>query len=237
MLRSPRHRMPYFLRVLILFLMTLMIFVGVISSYMVLYLPDITRLNAPHSSSAVMINQVPLQLIHAVLATEDNRFYTHPGVDLLGIARATLAVIAAGKKTQGASTITMQVARHYFLTPQKTYTRKIKEILLALKIEYTFSKNKILELYLNTAYFGHDAYGICAAARVYYHKPLDALTLPEMAMIAGLLQAPSRVNPITNKPAAIKRRNHVLKRMLRAGYIDQTLYDKAIAEKTINPIH
>ena len=175
----------------------------------------------------VTFNEVPSPLVHAVLATEDQRFFDHPGVDPIGIIRAGVAVISSGKKVQGASTITMQVARNFFLSRRKTYSRKLEEMLLALKIDQEFSKQKILELYLNKIYFGSRAYGVAAAAEVYYGKKLSELTLPEMAMIAGLPQAPSRDNPINNPVAAKERRNHVLERMLANHFIDQQTYDSA----------
>ncbi len=176
----------------------------------------------------VQIDQIPKPLIQAVLATEDARFYSHPGVDIIGLARAVVAVVATGRKVQGASTITMQVARNFFLTRKKTYTRKFKEILLAIKIDRELSKEKILELYLNKVYFGNRAYGVAAAARVYYGKKLNELTLPEMAMIAGLPQAPSRNNPLRKPKQALKRRNHVLWRMLDVGFINNKTYEAAV---------
>lgn len=176
----------------------------------------------------VSLKQIPPQLIKAVLATEDARYYEHPGVDFVGIVRAAVAVIATGKKVQGASTITMQVARNFFLTRKKTYSRKIKEILLALKIDKELSKDKVLELYLNKVYFGKRAYGVAAAAQVYYGKQLNDLTLPQMAMIAGLPQAPSRNNPINNPTQALKRRNHVLWRMQKVKFITPQQYQQAI---------
>lgn len=177
----------------------------------------------------VSLSQVPPQLIHAVLATEDRRYFEHPGVDLIGIFRATKAVLTTGRKVQGASTITMQVARNFFLTRKKTYTRKLIEILLALKIDHEFSKQEILELYLNKVYLGNRAYGVAAAAQVYYGKSLSQLSLPEMAMIGGLPQAPSSDNPITNPSGALARRNHVLQRMLEVNFINQQQYQQAIA--------
>lgn len=176
----------------------------------------------------VAFDQIPKPLVQAVLATEDARYYSHPGVDFIGLVRAVIAVVSSGRKVQGASTITMQVARNFFLTRKKTYTRKINEILLALKIDRTLSKQKVLELYLNKVYFGNRAYGVAAAARVYYGKKLKALTLPQMAMIAGLPQAPSKNNPLRNKKAALLRRNHVLRRMLEVGFIDKKTYLQAI---------
>lgn len=176
----------------------------------------------------VTLDQVPKQLIQAVLATEDARFYDHPGIDVIGLVRAAVAVAVTGHKVQGASTITMQVARNFFLNREKTYTRKFNEILLALKIDKTFSKDKILALYLNKIYFGQRAYGVAAAAQVYYGKTLDQLTLPEMAMIAGLPKAPSSHNPIKNPKAALLRRNYVLTRMLEVGFINKSTYETAI---------
>ncbi len=179
--------------------------------------------------SPVKLDQVPQGLIDAVLATEDHRFYQHTGVDLIGLFRAAHhMLIAGGGKGQGGSTITMQVARNFYLTPEKTFIRKFNEILLALKIEREFTKDQILELYLNKIYLGNRAYGVVAAAQVYYGKTLDQLTLPEMAMIAGLPQAPSRLNPITNPKGAKARRKHVLDRMFEYGFIDQKDYESAI---------
>ncbi len=185
----------------------------------------------------VKLDQVPKLLIDAVLATEDARFYEHPGVDLIGLVRAAKVVILSGRRSQGASTITMQVARNFFLSSQKTYSRKINEMLLALKIDRELSKDKILELYLNKIYFGNRAYGVAAAADVYYGKTLDQLTLAQMAMLAGLPQAPSRNNPIESPDGSIQRRDHVLKRMLELGYIKQPQYDEAIKEPNTAKYH
>jgi penicillin-binding protein 1A len=176
----------------------------------------------------IPIAQVPQQLINAFLATEDQRFYEHIGVDPLGLLRAAVQLITTGTKSQGGSTITMQVARNYFLSSKKTYARKVEEILLAIKIDSEFSKEKILELYLNKIYFGSRAYGIAAAAQVYYGKPLNQLTLPELAMLAGLPKAPSTINPIANPIGAKIRRDHVLQRMFEHGYIDKQTYDMAV---------
>jgi len=177
----------------------------------------------------VTLDQIPKLLIQATLATEDQRFYDHPGVDVFGLARAAIVLISTGKKKQGGSTITMQVARNFFLTNKKTYIRKFKEILLALKIDHIFTKDKILELYFNKIFYGHRAYGIAAAAKIYYGKTLNQLTLPEIAMLAGIPKAPSRNNPLANPSAAIKRRNHVLSRMLELKFIDLATYQRAIA--------
>jgi penicillin-binding protein 1A len=169
----------------------------------------------------VGLDQVPKRLIQGILATEDQRYFEHPGVDLIGLVRATRELMVTGRKSQGASTITMQVARNFFLSRQKTFGRKLNEILLALKIDATLSKEKVLELYLNKIYLGQRAYGVAAAADVYFGKTLKELNLSEMALLAGLPQAPSRDNPIDNPKAALERRNHVLERMLANGYISQ----------------
>ena len=175
-------------------------------------------------STPINIDQVPTQLINAFIAAEDDDFYQHPGVDLKGLLRATLQLVLTGKKKQGGSTITMQVARNFLLSSEKTYTRKLKEIILALKIEHEYPKNKILELYLNQMFMGHRAYGVSAAAQVYYGKSLAELSLAEYAMIAGLPKAPSLYNPVTNPVRAIERRNYVLHRMLELNYISQQDY-------------
>jgi penicillin-binding protein 1A len=175
----------------------------------------------------VNIEEVPQQLINAFIAAEDDNFYEHPGVDFNGLLRAGLQLALTGKKKQGGSTITMQVTRNFLLSSEKTYTRKLKEIILALKIEQEYPKNKILELYLNQIFMGHRAYGIAAAAQVYYGKSLTELTLAEHAMIAGLPKAPSIYNPITNELRAIERRNYVLHRMLELNHITQQEYEDA----------
>ncbi len=175
----------------------------------------------------VSIEQIPQQLINAFIASEDDNFYEHAGVDFKGLLRAALQLALTGKKKQGGSTITMQVTRSFLLSNEKTYTRKLKEIILALKIEHEYPKNKILELYLNQIFMGHRAYGIAAAAQVYYGKSLTDLSLAEHAMIAGLPKAPSLYNPITNEARALERRNYVLHRMLELGYITQQDYEDA----------
>lgn len=176
----------------------------------------------------VPFSEIPTQLIEAVLATEDQRYYQHSGVDLPGLGRAAVQLIATGRKTQGGSTITMQVARSFYLSRNKTFGRKLREILLAIKIEHRLSKDKILELYLNKVFLGNRAYGVAAAAEVYYGKPLNELTVDQYAMIAGLPKAPSTLNPLANPEAALKRRDHVLSRMHDEGYIDDAVYNKAI---------
>ena len=183
------------------------------------------------------LSEVPPQLIRAVLAAEDDRYYDHPGVDWQGLLRASIQLVRTGEKTQGGSTITMQVARNFFLTREKTYLRKLNEILLALKIERELSKAAILELYLNKIYLGHRAYGVAAAAQVYYGTDIRSLTLPQFAMIAGLPKAPSTTNPVTNPARAIERRNYVLGRMLELGYITMQEYTDAIDAPVIASLH
>lgn len=185
----------------------------------------------------IKIEEVPNMLKLAILATEDRRFYKHSGVDLRGMGRAVINLLASGRKSQGASTITMQVARNFFLTRKKTFGRKLNEVLLALKIEKELSKDRILELYLNKIYFGKRAYGVQAAAQVYYGTTVDKLNLAQMAMIAGLPQAPSAINPINNPDAALKRRTHVLKRMLHYRFIDEKQFEDANKEPVIANYH
>jgi len=185
----------------------------------------------------VSLDQVPDTMIKAILAAEDNRFYQHPGVDWQGILRASLQLIKTGEKTQGGSTITMQVARNFFLSREKTYLRKLNEIFLAFKIEKELSKDEILLLYLNKIYLGQRAYGVAAAAQVYYGLPLDELTLPQYAMLAGLPKAPSTTNPITNPTRALKRRNYVLQRMANENYISTDDYQTAANAPVIARLH
>lgn len=173
-------------------------------------------------------DQIPQPLIQAVLATEDQRYFQHAGVDIQGLGRAAVQLIMTGRKLQGGSTITMQVARSFYLTRHKTFGRKLREILLAIKIEHRLKKEKILELYLNKVFLGNRAYGVAAAAEVYYGKHLNELTLDQYAMLAGLPKAPSTLNPLANPKAAQRRRDHVLARMHDQGYIDDATYNKAI---------
>lgn len=173
-------------------------------------------------------DQIPKPLIHAVLATEDQRYFQHSGVDLPGLGRAAVQLALTGRKLQGGSTITMQVARSFYLSRHKTFGRKLREILLAIKIEHKLKKEKILELYLNKVFLGNRAYGVEAAAEIYYGKHLNELSIDQFAMLAGLPKAPSTLNPLANATAALKRRNHVLMRMRDEGYISEATYLNAI---------
>ena len=177
----------------------------------------------------VRLEDVPAGLREAFIAAEDQRFYQHPGVDYRGIARAVWYLVRTGEKGPGGSTITMQLARNLFLTAERTYLRKLREILLALRIEAEFDKAKILELYLNKIYLGQRAYGVAAAAEVYYGRPLAELSLAQQAMIAGLPKAPSAWNPLADPARALERRAYVLGRMLDSGFIDKTRYEQAMA--------
>ncbi|MCC4833934.1 PBP1A family penicillin-binding protein [Shewanella sp. 10N.7] len=244
--------MKWLKRILIAIFSLTLLGVGTIVAayyYLLPELPDVNtlktvKLQTPlriYSSDGLLISQfgekrripieyqdVPEQLINAVLDTEDARFFEHKGIDPIGIVRAAVILITTGKKSQGASTITQQVARGFFLSREKTYIRKTKEIFLALKIEKALTKEEILTLYLNRSFLGNRAYGVGAAAQVYYGKDLTQLTLPEMAMIAGLPQAPSAANPIRNPERAKTRRNWVLSRMLEKRNITESQYQEAI---------
>ncbi|ABX15009.1 penicillin-binding protein 1A [Burkholderia multivorans] len=181
--------------------------------------------------SLVRFQDIPDVMKKAVLAIEDYRFYEHGGVDFVGILRAGVADLMHGGARQGASTITMQVARNFFLSSEKTYTRKIYEMLLAYKIEKALTKDQILELYMNQIYLGQRAYGFAAAARVYFGKDLKDITLAEAAMLAGLPKAPSAYNPVVNPKRAKVRQEYILKRMLEIGYITQPQYEQAVKEE------
>jgi penicillin-binding protein 1A len=183
------------------------------------------------------IENVQPKLIEAFLAAEDDRFYVHPGVDWQGIARAVYSLVKTGSKKQGGSTITMQVARNFFLSREKTYLRKLNEIFLSFKIERELSKDEILELYLNKIYLGQRAYGVAAAAQVYYGTDINSLTLPQVAMIAGLPKAPSTTNPVSNPERALIRRNYVLQRMLTLAYITEEEYTQASESPVSASLH
>src|SRR5476651_1268083 len=183
--------------------------------------------------SVVRIQDVPDYLKKAVLAIEDARFYDHGGVDLTGILRAGTVALTNGHASQGASTITMQVARNFFLSSEKTYTRKIYEMLLAYKIERALTKDQILEVYMNQIYLGQRAYGFASAARVYFGKDLKDITLAEAAMLAGLPKAPSAYNPVVNPKRAKVRQQYILERMLELHYITQQQYDDAAKQPLV----
>jgi penicillin-binding protein 1A len=175
----------------------------------------------------VSITNVPKPMVSAILAAEDERFYQHRGVDYIGVGRAALSNFVSGGVRQGASTITMQVARNFFLTKERTIARKFREMLLAFKIEASLSKDEILQLYVNQIYLGQRAYGFAAASQIYFGKPLEKLTLAEYAMLAGLPKAPSSFNPIANPKRAQLRQQYVLRRMRDLGMIGEAEYTEA----------
>lgn len=221
-------------------------------------LPDLDRLNDIHYQSPmqvyskdglligefgekvrypIVLKEVPKRMIEAFLSAEDDRFFDHPGFDYQGLLRASFTYFVTGEKRQGGSTITMQVARNFFLSNEKTFLRKVKEIMLAMKIEAELPKERILELYLNKIYLGNHAYGVKAAARIYYSKSLEALDLSEIAMIAGLPKAPSSFNPIVNPDRAMLRRNYVLNRMRELHYITDAEQKDALARANTAELH
>src|SRR5580693_7483935 len=174
----------------------------------------------------VKIKEVPDLMRQAILAAEDERFYQHGGVDYLSVLRAALANVTSGTQ-QGAGTITMQVARNFFLTRERTLTRKLREVLLAYKIENNLSKDEILELYVNQIFLGQRAYGFAAALQIYFGKSLDKLTVAEAAMLAGLPKAPSTYNPVVNPQRAKQRQLYVLRRMKELGHVTEQQYAEA----------
>lgn len=181
----------------------------------------------------IKIAEVPELMKQAILAAEDERFYEHGGVDYIGVLRAALSNFTSGGAKQGASTITMQVARNFFLTKEKTLSRKFNEMLLAFKIEHNLTKDEILELYVNQIYLGQRAYGFSTASQIYFGKPLNQLNLAEMAMLAGLPKAPSTFNPVVNPKRAKIRQLYVLKRMHDLGFIDTPVFEAAQLEPIV----
>jgi penicillin-binding protein 1A len=175
------------------------------------------------------IDQIPKALTQAVIAVEDTRFLEHPGLDIVGIGRAAWTNLKKGGRFQGASTITQQLARALFLSPERTYRRKIKELILAIKMEWVLTKDQILEMYLNQIYFGHGAYGIAAATLTYFDKSVTELSLPEAAFLAGLPKAPNTYSPFRNPDLAKSRKELVLHRMIEAGFISDEEAQAAIA--------
>ena len=181
-------------------------------------------------SVPVEYNQIPPNFIHAFLAAEDSSFFEHSGISFKGLGRAVSESVMGSSVQTGGSTITMQVAKNYYLSSERTLKRKLTEVFLARKIEQNLSKEEILTLYVNKIFLGKNAYGIAAAAKIYYDRNLDQLSTAQMAMIAGLPKAPSKYNPVANPERALERRNWILGRMLQLGYINQTVYQKAVAE-------
>jgi len=190
-----------------------------------------------HRRIPVKFDKIPRYLIDAVVSVEDDQFWNHSGIDFYALLAAAYEVAITGRKTRGGSTITMQVARNFFLSAEQTYARKFNEILLALKIESELDKEKIMELYLNKIFLGHRSYGISAASQVYYDKKLADLTIAQSAMIAGLPKAPSKYNPISNPERALIRRNYILGRMRILKYIDEDAFQLALNEPITAELH
>jgi len=180
---------------------------------------------------------IPKQLVNAVLAAEDDRFFQHSGVDYPGLLRAVVRHLLSGEKSEGGSTITMQLTRGIFLSPEKSYRRKLLEIFLTLRIEQQFSKQEILTLYMNKMFLGQRAYGVGAASEVYFGKPVDQLTLPQIALIAGTFRLPSRDNPVANPDFAKHRRSYVLRRMREKNFITAAEHDAAVAAPVESRLH
>lgn len=187
--------------------------------------------------SPLRFEQIPTHFVHALLSAEDDQFFEHAGVDVLGLGRAVTELIATGRKRSGGSTLTMQVARNYFLSLERTFLRKFNEILLAIEIERALSKEEIFELYVNRVFLGHRAYGFEAAAQTYYGKSLTELSLAEQAMLAGIPKAPSRNNPLSNPDAGKARRNWILGRMTSLGYISEEQRAIAAAQPVTAAYH
>ena len=179
------------------------------------------------------LDSIPSYIIAALIATEDRKFYTHSGLDLKGIARALIKDIIAGEFVEGASTITQQLAKTLFLTSRKTMVRKIKEAILAFQLERRYTKDEILELYLNQVYFGSGAYGVQSAAKMFFNKSVGELSLAECALIAGMPKSPSRFSPLINEGLSLKRRNIVLGQMRTTGIISAKDYNTAVVEKIL----
>lgn len=189
----------------------------------------IAKIYAEQDRTDKQLNQIPATLRNAVIATEDRRFYQHKGVDPLGILRAVLTDITRGEKAQGGSTITQQYVKQAFVTPEKTLKRKVMEAMLANKLERKYTKDEILQLYLNTIYFGHGAYGVESAAQAYFGKPVEKLDLAQSATLAGIIKAPSHYSPYIDPVAAKRRRDTVLGLMRQQGFIDEAAFAGAVA--------
>lgn len=188
---------------------------------------EIIKTFTAYTYKKIEIQDVPEDFIHALIATEDKNFYKHNGYDITGLVRSTIQNVIAGRVVQGASTITQQLARILFLSNERTFDRKIRELVVAARIEKSISKDQILEMYVNNVYLGSGAYGVEAAAQTYFNKHLNQLKLPELALIAGLPQAPSVYSPFNNMDLAVQRRNQVLLRMYKMRYINKEQYEAA----------
>lgn len=191
----------------------------------------------PRRRVLISYDELPAPVIDAFIAAEDRRFFAHPGIDYVGISRALWQLVTTGRVTAGGSTLTQQLARDYFLNLDPTLDRKFKEAALAIQIEQQFTKRQILELFLNKMFFGQRAYGVAAAAQIFFNKALDDINLAEAATLAGVLPAPSRYNPVRSPANAERRRAYVLERMLDLGFIDRAAYDEAMAWPMVSTLH
>ena len=208
------------------------LYLGAFCLYLYPQLPDVEALATPeyHSTvSPVSFEDLPDELVQALVSAEDKNFFTHGGVDYSAILRALALFANNGAPTSGASTLTMQVAKNMFLNHEKSLGRKLSEFMLARQIEARFDKSEILEIYVNAIYFGNNTYGIEAATRLYFNKPVAQLSLPEAATLAGMPKAPSVFNPIASAERATKRRNWVLERMLDNAFITPVQFEQASA--------
>ena len=190
-----------------------------------------------HKIEGVRLEQIPEELVEAIISTEDQHFYKHNGINYFGIARAFTQNLFKGEVVAGGSTITQQLSKNVFLTHERTYSRKFKELILTKKIERDYSKDQIMERYLNQIYFGEGAWGVQRAAFVYFGKDVSQLSLNESAMLAGVIKAPTHLSPYKNMEKSIQRRNIVLSLMKSEGYISQTEYEQAIEEKIVLADH
>ncbi len=220
---NPMTKFFYKAIILLLLLSCMLLFIGNV----MIEKSDISKLHVPAKL------EVPESLIHAFIATEDKRFYHHNGLDYIAIIRASVENIKAGGVVQGGSTITQQLSKNAFLTNERTFSRKWKEIFYTKKIERTFTKDEILKLYVSNIYYGEGAWGIEKAANLYFGKKVDQLTLAESAMMAAVVKAPAYYSPAQNYDKAVERRNVVLKLMEKEGYINHDEYVQAVSEKLV----
>lgn len=193
-------------------------------------LPSLVKSNViSHGAAYLSLSQVPTILQQAVIDTEDQSFYTNPGISLKGIGRSIITDLISGNFEEGASTLTQQLVREYYLSQEKTASRKLKEVYLALKVTKNFSKQNILEMYFNSVYFGHGAWGVNSAAKIYFNKTVDELNPAQCTLLAGLPQAPSYLDPYINYKAARDRQLHVLQSMVNSGDLNENDVNKILA--------
>ena len=226
-----------FKKIVLMLLLTLSVVVSFLAGWITYNLPEVSELSSspvqpssPHDLT-VHVSELPPYLIQALLAAEDREFYDHPGINLFTIGRAIIVDVRAERTLQGGSTITEQLAKNLLPPQQSEILQKLREMALALKLEHNFTKNRILELYMNRVYFGSGAYGIEAAAQRYFRKSASQVTLYQAAMLIGLLKAPSRLNPIEHAVRADRRARSVLQDMIQAGFLTDEQVKQALAEQ------